>query len=59
MNEYRRLTEYCGMDLKGASRLLGIKHIKSRKWACGLQTPDPEALAKLTELSIEVKRIME
>jgi len=57
MNEYEKLIEYCGMDLKGAARLIGITHIKSRKWACGVQTPDPEAVAKLSKLSKQINNI--
>jgi hypothetical protein len=60
-NKYKSLIEACGMSPKGASRVLNLKHAKSRQWACGVrETPIEEykvAVDKLSRISLAIKEI--
>ena len=64
MSNFKQQVHQCGLSPKSLTRLLGLdgeerNYHTTRNWITGHRTPDPEAVKKLTELSIEIKRIFE
>lgn len=60
-NEFHALMYACGMQPKGAARVLGEKEQEVRHWSSGTiyRKPSKAAMDTLTEISLAIKEITE